>query len=173
MRALWMAAAIVLALALQTTVAFTLASQHAAVDLVLIAVVYLALAAGPEAGLLGGSVAGLAQDALAGGVVGVGGLSKSLVGFLAGLVATQFIVAGAAHRFVVFFLASLVNAGCFVGLYRVIDPPGVSASWSALLTQALVNALIGILAFRIVEGAPGWWHHRRMRRSALRSRGRI
>jgi len=167
-----MALAIFLALALQTTVAFSLAS-HAAVDLVLVVVVYLALSAGPEMGLLGGSIAGLAQDALAGGVIGVGGLAKALVGFLAGLVATQFIVVGAAHRFVVFFVASLVNTGCFVGLYRVIDPRGVAAPWSAVLTQALVNALVGILAFRIVEGTPGWVQGRRMRRSALRSRGRI
>jgi rod shape-determining protein MreD len=167
-----MAVAIFLALALQTTVAFSLAS-HAAVDLVLVVVVFLALSAGPEMGLLGGSVAGLAQDALAGGVIGVGGLAKSLVGFLTGLVATQFIVVGAAHRFVVFFLASLLNAGVFVGLYRLIDPRGVAAPWSAVLMQALVNAVIGILAFRIVEGTPGWLQGRRMRRSALRSRGRI
>jgi hypothetical protein len=74
---------------------------------------------------------------------------------------------------VVFFLASLLNAGVFVGLYRLIDPRGVAAPWSAVLMQALVNAVIGILAFRIVEGTPGWLQGRRMRRSALRSRGRI
>jgi rod shape-determining protein MreD len=162
------ALAIFLALALQTTFAFSLAGHGAVMDLVLVVVVFVALVAGPVVGLLTGSVAGLAQDALAGGIVGIGGLSKSLVGFLVGVVGTQFIVVGPAHRFVVYFLASLLNAGVFVGLYQVIDPRGFGAAWTAVGTQALVNALVGILAFQVIERGPDWWHRQRMRRSVLR-----
>ncbi|HSC28422.1 MAG TPA: hypothetical protein VLD67_14180, partial [Vicinamibacterales bacterium] len=49
-----------------------------AVNLVLVAVVYAALAYGPVVGLMAGSLGGLAQDALAGGIVGIGGFSKTL-----------------------------------------------------------------------------------------------
>lgn len=161
------ALAIFIALALQTTLAFSLAGRGAVTDLVLVVVVYVGLVAGPVAGLLAGSVAGLAQDALAGGIVGVGGLAKSLAGFLAGIVATQFIVVGPVHRFVVFFLASLLNAGVFVGLYQVIDPRRFSAAWTAVGTQALVNAVVGILAFQVIEHGPDWWHRQKMR-GALR-----
>jgi rod shape-determining protein MreD len=167
------AAAIVLALLLQTTVAFSLIGHRAVFDLVLVAVVYIGVVAGPVPGLLAGTAAGLAQDALAGGIVGVGGLAKSVAGFLSGIAATQFIVTGAGHRFVVFFLASLLNAGILVGFNQLIYPRGFGAPWSLVLTQAALNAVIGVLAFRTVERAPEWWHGRRLRRSALRSRGRI
>jgi rod shape-determining protein MreD len=162
------ALAIFLSLSLQTTLAFALAGRGTVMDLVLVVAVYVGLVGGPVAGLLAGSAAGLAQDALAGGVVGVGGLAKGLVGFVSGVLATQFIVVGAVHRFVVFFLASLVNAGVFIGFYRLIGPRGVGASWAGVATQSFVNALVGVLAFHLVEHAPEWWHRRRMRRSALR-----
>jgi rod shape-determining protein MreD len=167
------AAAVVLALLLQTTVAFSLVGHRAAVDLVLVVVVYVGVVSGPVAGLLAGTAAGLAQDALAGGIIGIGGLAKSVAGFLAGIAATQFIVTGAGHRFVVFFLGSLVHAGIFVGFNQLIYPRGFGAPWSIVLTQAGVNALIGVLAFRVGERAPEWARRRRMRRSALRSRGGI
>ncbi len=81
------------ALALQTTLAGLTIGGATAVNLVLVAVIYVALAFGPVAGLLAGTVGGLVQDALAGGIVGIGGFSKTLVGFLVGLLGAQFIVA--------------------------------------------------------------------------------
>src|SRR5206468_10698694 len=85
--------AIVLALALQTTVARFVIRGIVAVDLVLVVVVYVALNAGPVTGLLSGTFAGLVQDTLAGsGIIGIGGLAKTIVGFLTGIVGTQFIV---------------------------------------------------------------------------------
>jgi hypothetical protein len=74
-----------------------------AVDLVLVVVVYVALTSGPATGLLSGTFAGLAQDALSSSVIGIGGLAKTLVGFLAGIIGTQFIVTASLPRFVVFF----------------------------------------------------------------------
>ena len=60
------------ALALQTTLAGLTIGSATAVNLVLVAVIYVALAFGPVAGLLAGSAGGLVQDALAGGIVGIG-----------------------------------------------------------------------------------------------------
>ena len=48
---------------------------------VLVVVVYVALTNGPVAGLLTGTIAGLLQDALATGIIGIGGLAKTLAGF--------------------------------------------------------------------------------------------
>ena len=94
-----------LALALQTSLAGT-----NAVDFVLVVVVYVALSYGPVTGLLTGTFAGLVQDALASGVIGIGGLAKTIVGFLAGVIGTQFIVAQSLPRFVVFFGAMVACA---------------------------------------------------------------
>ena len=94
--------AVAVALAIQTTLARFLVRGSVAVDLVLVAVVYVSLTSGPVTGMLTGTFAGLIQDALSGGVIGIGGLAKTIVGFLAGIIGTQFIVAQPLPRFVVF-----------------------------------------------------------------------
>src|SRR3982751_2393355 len=108
--------AIAVALALQTTMARFLVRGALAVDLVLVVVVYVALTSGSVTGLLAGTFAGLVQDALSSGIIGIGGLSKTIVGFLAGVVGTQFIVSQPLPRFVVFFAASALHALIFMGL---------------------------------------------------------
>jgi rod shape-determining protein MreD len=50
------------------------------VDVVLVAVVYVALTTGPVGGMLSGTIAGLIQDTLSSGVIGIGSLAKTLVG---------------------------------------------------------------------------------------------
>ena len=112
--------AIALALALQTTLARFLVGGSAAVDLVLVAVVYVALTTGPVGGMLAGSVAGLIQDALSSGVVGIGGLAKAIVGFLGGAFGQQFIVTAALPRLVMFVAATVLHAAVFMGLYEVL-----------------------------------------------------
>jgi hypothetical protein len=64
-------AALAVALVLQTTLAGMSMTGGTRVNLVLVAVVYLALSYGAVTGLLAGTVGGLAQDAIAGGVVGM------------------------------------------------------------------------------------------------------
>src|SRR6185503_13356209 len=99
------------------------------------AVVYVALTSGPVTGLLTGTVAGLMQDALSSGVIGIGGLSKTVVGFLAGIVGTQFIVAQPLPRFVVFFGATVVHAAIFMGLYALLDLRHFGTPYAAVLGQ--------------------------------------
>jgi len=171
-RTLRAAGAIVVALTLQTTLSQTLLVNRGAFDLVLIVVIYLALVGGPTAGLLIGSAAGLLQDALAGGILGIGGLAKSVVGYASGFVGTQFILTGALPRFLVFALGSMAHAGVVLGLYRVIDPRVVLPPFETVLSQAGLNAVIGVLAFLVVEQAPGWWQRRRLRRSGFGRRWR-
>ena len=63
------------ALVLQTTLSGLMVGGTIAVNLVLVAIVYLALAYGAVSGMLAGMIGGLAQDALAGGIVGIGGVT--------------------------------------------------------------------------------------------------
>ena len=87
------------------------------VDLVLVAVVYLALTGGPVAGLVAGTVGGLVQDALSTGILGMGGLAKTVVGFLAGRFGTQFIVTATLPRMITFAAATAAHAVLFMGAY--------------------------------------------------------
>lgn len=158
--------AIAVALALQTTLASLVIRGTAALDLVLVVVVYLALISGPVTGLLLGSAAGLVQDALSSGIIGVGGLAKTLVGFMAGVLGTQFIVTAPLSRFVVFVLATVLHAAVFMGLYTLLDLRQFEAPWGPVLGQAVGNGFIGVVGAQIVAVLPGLRERRRARRVA-------
>jgi len=160
--------AIALALALQTTLARFVVRGIVAVDLVLVVVVYVALTSGPVSGLLSGTVAGLIQDAMSSGVVGIGGLAKTVVGFVTGIIGTQFIVAHSLPRFVVFFAATVLHAVIFVGLYTLLDLRQFGTPYTAVAGQALGNAIVGVVAFQLVELLPGAVERRRAQKSRIR-----
>ena len=164
MKAIGVILAIAIALALQTTLARYVIRGTVAVDLVLVVVVYVALTSGPATGMFAGSLAGLIQDALSSGVIGVGGLAKSIVGFLAGSIGQQFIVTAALPRFVMFVAATAMHAAVFMGLYVLLGLRSFASPWAAILSQAVGNAVIGMVAFAIVESLPGALERRRMRR---------
>ena len=168
MKAAGIVLAIALSLALQTTLARFVVRGSMAVDLVLVVVVYVALTLGPVTGLLTGTVAGLLQDALSTGVIGIGGLAKTIVGFLAGVIGSQFIVSQSLPRFVVFFGATVLHAVVFMGLYVVLDLRHFGTPYGAVAAQAAGNALVGVLAFQLVELLPGAVERRRADRTRLR-----
>lgn len=164
MRVVGVLIAIALALALQTTLARFLVGGTAALDLVLVVVVYVALTSGPVTGMLAGSLAGIVQDALSSGVIGIGGLAKSIVGFLAGVLGQQFIVTAALPRFVMFLGATALHAAVFMGLYVMLGLRSFPSPWAAILSQGLANAAIGMIGFLAIESLPGVVERRRMRR---------
>ncbi len=155
------------ALLVQTTLSGLIVGSTVAINLVLVAVVYLALAYGPMTGMLAGTVGGLAQDALAGGIVGLGGLTKTLIGFLVGLLSAQFNLTSTVPRLVIFAIATFVHQLMLAGLQRITGGPKMSLQFSNMLVQALINALIGVTAFFVVEQGPGIQQRRRMRRSTF------
>ena len=137
-------------------------------DLVLVVVVYLALTMGPATGLLAGALAGLVQDALSSNVIGIGGLAKTLVGFLAGIIGTQFIVVHTLPRFVVFFSATVLHAVVFMGLYVLLDLRHFGTPYAAVGGQAVGNAVVGVVLFQLVELLPGAMEKRRAQRGRIR-----
>jgi rod shape-determining protein MreD len=154
------------AVALQTTIDRWV--TRTTVDLVLVVVVCSALSSGRISGMLTGSFAGLVQDAMSGGVIGMAGLSKTVVGFLAGIVGTQFIVAHTFSRFVVFVLSTVLNAILFMGTYELLGLRDFGTPYAAVAGQALANALLGVLVFKVVELLPGAVERRRTQRSSFR-----
>jgi rod shape-determining protein MreD len=156
--------AIALSLALQSTVDRLLPWVTASVVVVLVAVVFVALTSGPVGGMLAGSAAGLIQDSLGTGIVGIGGLAKSVVGFFAGVFGQQFIVTAALPRLAMFIGATVVHAAIFMGLYEVLGLRTFESPWTAVGTQALTNAVVGMVAFAAIEAVPGVLERRRLTR---------
>ncbi len=162
--------AIIAGLALQTTLSGMMIGGRIPVNLVLVAVVYIALAFGPVTGMLAGAAAGLAQDSLAGSIVGIGGLSKTLVGFLVGVLGAQFIVSQTIPRFVMFVGATLLHEIVFEALYALVEGRAFALHMSGAFVQALVNAVVGVMAFYLVEQGPGILQRREARRAAFSKR---
>ncbi len=167
-----MLVAVGLSLALQTTLGL-MGGGRLALDLVLVTVAWIGLTLGPGAGLMAGTIGGLAQDALGTGVLGTGGLAKTIVGYLSGVLGTQFIVAQLLPRFVVFAAATVVQALVVAGLdFMLGEAIGGGLRWGAVGREALGNALLGVLLFQVVESLPGFLERRRLERGRVRS-GRL
>ena len=161
MRGVSLVAALAAAVVLQTTLAGFLVQGTMAVDLVLVVVVYVALTSGPVAGLLAGTVGGLVQDALSSGILGMGGLTKTLVGFLVGRFGTQFIVTATVPRFLVFAAASAAHAGLFMGAYTLLGLRSFPTPWAAVALQAVGNGVLGVVGFEVAEWLPRMLEQRR------------
>jgi rod shape-determining protein MreD len=154
-------AAILIAIALQTTLASLVFRGNTAIDLVLIVVVFVAIKSGPVTGLLAGTVAGLIQDALSSGILGIGGLAKTIVGFLSGVLGTQFIVTAPLPRFLLLLVDTVLHAAIFIGLYTLLDLRQFPAPYPAIVGQAFGNAFVGVIAFQVIEWFPGFVDRRR------------
>ena len=155
MKAAGVMLAIVVAFALETTLS-RFVRGIPAVDLLLVVVVYLALNSGPVTGLLAGAVAGLVQDyGVSNGIIGIGGLAKTIVGFLAGVIGTQFIVAQPFPRFVVFFGATVLSRAVTIGLGVLLDQRVFGSPYADVATEAFVNAIVGVVVFQLAELVPG------------------
>ena len=152
------------ALAIQTTLSGMTLGGARMVNLVVVAVVYLALTSGPVTGLMAGTAGGLVQDALAGGVVGIGSLSKTIIGFLSGVLGAQFIVSQPFPRFVMFLGATALHEVCYQGVYALIQARAFRLPYQPLLIQAVINGIVGLAAFFVVEQLPGLLQRRRARR---------
>lgn len=163
MKLLAVVAALALAVVLQTTLTGVVRGA-VPVDLVLVVVVSAALAFGPVTGLLAGTVGGLVQDALSSGILGMGGLAKTLVGFAAGRFATQFIVTATVPRLLVFAVATVAHALLFMGLYTLLGLRSFPDPVAAVAIQAVGNAVIGVVGVRAVDAIPRVLERRRANR---------
>jgi hypothetical protein len=176
--------AIAIALALQTTLARILTGGSTTIDLMLVAVVYVALSGGSIAGMAAGAIGGLVQDSLsatgtsvvatgaglvaAKSIIGIGGLAKTVVGFVAGIIGTQFIVARPVPRFLVFAGATIAHAAMFVGLYAILDPRYGGTSYRGGANQAVGNAVVGVVLFEAIGFLPGFFERRRASRGRMK-----
>lgn len=170
MRIVSVVAVMIAAVALQMAFArFTIGGRWS-LDIVLVAVAFVALKWGPSAGVIGGTIGGLTQDALAGVTLGVGGLSKTIVGFGVGIIGSQFIVTRSAPRVLVVAGATVVDRLLLWGITSAIELGGVPLSWVGILTEVGLNALVTLIVFQSIETVPGFWRRRSSRRSGFGAR---
>jgi rod shape-determining protein MreD len=155
------------ALVMQTLLSRFLTHGRLGVDLVLVMVVYLGLTSGPVVGLFAGTLGGLAQDALSTGIIGIGGLAKTIVGFIAGVIGTQFIVSAPIPRFIVFMGASLVQVGVVLALETLLELRPLARTWPLTLVEAAGNGLVGVVMLQLSDLLPGAIERRKQSRNTV------
>ena len=170
MKVVGTAAVVAVAVALQLGLARLTVGSRWSFDLMVVAVVYVALRWGPSYGVIGGTLGGLLQDALAGGTVGVGGLAKTVVGFGAGVIGSQFIVARPFPRMVLVAGATIVGRLIVIILRSMIELQRPTVSWVALLSETALNALAAFLLFYGIATVPTMMRLRPSRRTEFRTR---
>lgn len=139
-------------------------------DLVLVGVVFAGLQWGPTAGLVGGTLGGLFQDMFSGGIVGVSGLAKTLVGFVAGIIGTQFVLTRPHARSIIVAGSSIVHRLLMLAFLGLIDQQWPAMSWGAMLAETGLNTLAAFLLFHATGALPGVMERNRANRRTSLSR---
>ena len=170
MKAVGVIGVVVGAVALQMAFARFTVGGRWSVDLVLVGVAFIALKWGPGAGVIGGTLGGLTQDALAGGTIGVGGLAKTIVGFFVGVIGSQFSVDRPVPRMVVVAGASIVHRLLMQAIVSAIGLHWAGLSWLGMLSETGLNAVTALIVFQSIETVPALMKRGPMRRSAFRKR---
>jgi rod shape-determining protein MreD len=110
---------LILAVLLQWTLR-SVAEPLAYVDLPLIIIVYAALQRDAIKAVLFGTIAGLAIDALSGGLLGANGFSKTLVAFIVSEIARRVYMDNLLLRIPVIAAASILDDMVYYGMHRLL-----------------------------------------------------
>jgi rod shape-determining protein MreD len=121
-------------------------------DLPLVVTVYYALGRrSPIQGTLMGAAMGIFEDALSHHAIGVNGIAKTAVGFLAASVGIRIDVENFTIRLLLNFLLSLLSSAIFLFVYRVLLGIELEWDWLVQLYTAIGNSLIGLVLFPLLD----------------------
>ena len=121
-------------------------------DLPLVVTVYFALGRrSPIQGTLMGAAMGLFEDALTQHAIGINGIAKTIVGFLAASVGIRIDVENHTIRLALYFLLSLLSSAIYVFVYRMLLGLNLKWSWIVEIIKAVDNSLIAMVVFPLLD----------------------
>lgn len=122
-------------------------------DLPLIVTIFFAVSRrSPAAGTLTGAAIGLLQDALTGRPIGVNGMAKSVIGYIASSIGISVDVDSLTTRIVMNFAFSLLNSGIlFLIDQRLLGLSNIHLQWIQELLRALGNTVIAVPVFLLLD----------------------
>jgi rod shape-determining protein MreD len=125
----------------------------AILDLPLIVTLFFAVSRrNPVAGTLTGAAIGLLQDVLTAQPVGVNGMAKSVIGYIAASIGVQVDVENITTRIVINFGFSLLNSMLlFLINRRLLGLPDFHILWLHELVRAVVNTVVAIPIFLMLD----------------------
>ena len=121
-------------------------------DLPLVVTVYFALGRrSPIQGTLMGAAMGLFEDALSHHAIGINGIAKTTVGFLAASFGVRIDVENHTIRLILNFLLSLLSSAIYVFVFRVMLGLDLKWLWFTEVFRAIGNSLIAMVLFPLLD----------------------
>lgn len=121
-------------------------------DLPLVVTVYFSLGRrSPIQGTLMGGVLGIFEDALTHHAIGINGVAKTVVGYLAASMGVRIDVDNYTIRLGLNFLLSLLGSVIYFFVYRILLGLTVDWSWLMEFLKALGNSAIALLVFPVLD----------------------
>jgi rod shape-determining protein MreD len=126
--------------------------QYAWFDIPLVITVYFALARrSPIQGTIMGAAMGIFEDALTHRPIGINGVAKTVVGFLAASVGVRIAVENQSIRLILNFLLSLLSSAIVVFVYRFLLGLDLQWRWFTEVYSAIGNSLIAMVLFPVLD----------------------
>ena len=117
-------------------------------DLPLVVTVFFAMGRrSPIQGTLMGAALGIFEDALTHHAIGLNGVAKSVVGYLAASVSVRIDVDNPAIRVMLTFVLSLISSGIYLFVARFMLGLEFEWRWLSEVITAVVNAGIALVIF--------------------------
>ncbi len=121
-------------------------------DLQFVVTVYVALGRrNPIQGTIMGAVMGLFEDALTQHAIGINGIAKTAVGFLAGSVGVRIEVENQIVRLLLTFSLSLLSSVIYLFVSRFLLGLALEWSWLTELLRAVGSSLIALVLFPALD----------------------
>jgi rod shape-determining protein MreD len=140
------------ALVLQAWLPRVVGDHYTWFDLPLVVTVYFALGQrSPIQGTLMGAAMGLFEDALSHHAIGINGIAKTVVGFLAASVGVRIDVDNFTIRMILNFLLTVLGSAIYVFVYRVLLGMDLEWTWFTALFTAIGNSLVAMVVFPLLD----------------------
>lgn len=121
-------------------------------DLPLVVTIFFAISRrNPITGLGTGCLIGLVQDALTQHPIGVNGIAKTVVGFLASSLGVKIDVEQPGSRFLLIYFFYLLHQLIYFGIMRGLANEPLIWHWGHQLLGALLDSLIGVVLFILLD----------------------
>ncbi len=124
----------------------------AILDLPLIATIFFAVGRrSPIAGTLTGAAIGLLQDALTNQYIGINGMTKAIIGYIAASIGFRVDVDNLSTRVLMSFVFCLLQSGLLYLIQNHLLGQHIQMMWLHELIRAVVNTMIAIPVFLLLD----------------------
>jgi rod shape-determining protein MreD len=121
-------------------------------DLPLLVTIFFAVSRrNPVSGLLTGCFIGLVQDALTAKMIGLYGIAKTVVGYVASSLGVKIDVENPGSRLLITFVFYLLHRVVYLIVQRGLVQENVPGQWLHHLGAALANGLLAIVLFAVLD----------------------